>query len=161
MIDISLATLEDALELSEQLRELDIRELKANEDISPKEAVLKGFHSANLCWAARDATGIVAIGGVSSLDDFMGVQHKIGVPWLLATDRLDKHWITLYRLSKPFLVNMLEIYPTLLNYTDARNKEIINWLRWSGFTIGDTKEGWGTNGEDFVPFYMGELNDRC
>ena len=47
---------------------------------------------------------------------------------------------------------MGEIYPTMYNYVDVRNKESINWLKHLGFRLTNTVDNYGFLRVPFIKF---------
>ena len=64
-----------------------------------------------------------------------------GVPWLLATDKFDAINKRLVRRCYIQVEEMQMLFPCLHNIVHRENLVSIKWLRWLGFTIGDTPCG--------------------
>lgn len=58
-----------------------------------------------------------------------------GVPWLVATDEMERHPVAFYRASKNFIREMAAMYDYLENWVDVRNVLSVRWLRWAGFVM--------------------------
>ena len=146
---IEPATWEHAQELADHMRAPDKREVWAAAHHEPEQAVCLSLA------ASRDArTGladgeVVCMFGVGSLT----ILSLTGIPWLLATKKLDQHGRAFLRRNRKVLADMGDGYPLLRNHVDARNKVAIRWLRWLGFTILPPE----TYGVDQLPFHPFEM----
>ena len=63
----------------------------------------------------------------------MDILSGKGSPWLLGTNEIGRYALTFLRANKKYVRRMLEFYPHLENYVDARNTTSIQWLKWLGF----------------------------
>ena len=125
------ATLEHALELAENMREADVREVWAAAHYTPEQAALFSLE------ASRDATTGLADGRVVCMfgAGAAAIISTTGVPWLLTTDLVDRHARVFLRKNKRVVEEMRDRYPLLRNHVDERNIAAIRWLRWLGFSI--------------------------
>jgi len=88
-----------------------------------------------MCWAAEEEDGeVIALFGVAGAS-LLGEHGPVGSPWLLGSDKLDRHAKTLVRAGKKYVGLIHEKYPYLANYVDKRNTISKRWLRRLGFTI--------------------------
>ena len=146
---IEAATWAHARELAKHMRVPDKREVWAAAHHTAEQAVCLSLA------ASRDArTGladgeVVCMFGVGSLT----ILSLTGVPWLLATKKLDHHGCAFLRRNKEILADMGEGYTLLHNHVDVRNKRAIRWLRWLRFTILPPE----TYGVDRLPFHPFEM----
>lgn len=62
---------------------------------------------------------------------------RTGVPWLLGTDLVEKHYRQFARHSRRVLGIMAGKYSVLVNAVDDRNELSKRWLQWLGFSIGE------------------------
>jgi hypothetical protein len=76
---------------------------------------------------------LVAIYGVG---DYGGLPN-VGVPWMLATDDLEKYQLTFLKKCKSRVQDMHDSFGTLMNYVHSKNTVSIQWLKWMGFELGD------------------------
>ena len=113
-----------------RLRKADRDEIFAMEGIDPKLAVAYSIACASPGWAAELDGRTEAVFGVGTLDG-----GRIGRPWLVGTDEVEKHPVAFYRLSRGIIDEMKARYAVLENWVDARNKLSIRWLAWAGFHI--------------------------
>ena len=58
-----------------------------------------------------------------------------GVPWMLATQRLERHARPFLRHSRRAVADMKAGSRELQNFVDARNRKAVLWLRWLGFIL--------------------------
>jgi hypothetical protein len=77
-----------------------------------------------------------------------------GCPWLLATEEISKHKLTLIKNTKRFVADMSRGYSRLINVVDARHTESIRWLTWAGFKVAPAPIPLGSRG---MPFYIFQL----
>lgn len=142
------AGLADAAYLAGRLRSRDHDEVvaSAGPDIPRimREAVQA---STGLCWVAYDAHPVFVIGCAP-------VAPGLGSPWLLGTAAVAKYPGALTRIAKRHIAIMLQTYPALVNYVDARNADSVGWLRLLGFTV-DEPVPYGAEGRPFHRFTMG------
>lgn len=132
------------------LRAADFDEVFAETGESPhldiEEAVLFSLKKWVILNKNNEA---VAVLGVRPLTQF----SKIGIPWLLGTDGLDKMKRFFVSVSKPIIENMKEGFDFLINHVDARYTKAVRWLSWCGFTIEEERPH-GALGLPFHKFYM-------
>ena len=146
---IEPATLEHAEELAIRMRTPDREEIWAAAHEYPHPAVV------NSLAVSRDAsTGfaddrLVCMFGVGS----PMICSTVGVPWLLATDELERCARPFLRKSRKAVREMMNGYQVLRNHVDARNTAAIRWLGWVGFDIFPA-EPFGVEGLPFHPFEM-------
>ena len=135
-ITMRLPTDQDIIELADTLRQTDRDELAVVCAYSAREAVLKSVLATDpdFLFAAHADGKLLCIGGASS----PSLLSPVGVPWLLATDEMNKYTQRLTKDAKRGLRMMLEKWPILTNVIDARNKTTIRWLKSIGFEFKDT-----------------------
>lgn len=88
--------------------------------------------------------GVVPIGGVLS---------GAGAPWFLSTPELRKYAVRFLKDCDEYLNRMLDIFPTLVEYVDARHTRGIKWVRWLGFELSGPEP----RGPFGMPHYRAEL----
>lgn len=144
---IRTATLDDAVALAPAMRVRDIEEAYATNGHGPLEALCRSLALSTEAWTAEDTAGPFAIFGVApALPD-------TGSPWLLGADRLvTEHRAFFLKQSRPYVARMLELYPLLLNYVDARHTDSLVYLRRVGFTIAKLIPEWGFERRPFYRF---------
>lgn len=83
-----------------------------------------------------------------------GVLSGVGTPWFLSTPELRKYAIRFLKDCDTYLSRMFDIFPTLIEYVDARHKRGLKWVRWLGFAVTGP-EPWGPFG---MPHYRAEMS---
>lgn len=141
----------DCEHLAANLRAADVAEIEAASGATDVLAVIKASVDASLyCWSAVDQDGqLVAMLGVVPADLLSG----LGVPWMLGTDLVDVQQRALVRLSRAYIPRMLETFPKLVNFVDARNERAVRFLRHAGFYVA-RPEPHGPQGLPFHTFIM-------
>ena len=146
---IERATLLHAAFLAGHMRKPDREEIWAAAHERPSDAIIKSLQ------VSRDAsTGfaddrLVCMFGVGS----PMICSTLGVPWMLATDELERCARPFLRRSRKAVGEMMNGYQVLRNHVDARNTAAIRWLGWVGFDISPA-EPFGIDGLPFHPFEM-------
>ena len=116
------------------LRRADVEEIWASSGVNPTFAVAYSIAHSKYRRAVLLNRKPVVLFGVGELP---GSSETSGVPWLVATDEIEKHPVTFYRRSKSIISEMKHNYEYLTNWVDARNTLSLRWLKWSGFDIED------------------------
>lgn len=148
-MQIVQATHEHILPIATNLRQSDLDELEASSGQHPIKIVTEGFNSSSKCWTIMVDNHPSVIFGVAPICVLSGVAS----PWLLGTDESRKVRRVFLVEGRKHVKEMLDMYPRLINYVDARNKQSIRWLKWLGFAIMPAIK-YGVNGELFHPFEM-------
>lgn len=125
------ATVDHVEDLAPRLRRADCAEIWATGRYSPREALHMSLRNSRASVAAL-ADGVpFAIFGVAP----RSALSETGIPWLLGSDDIEQHRRAFLRHGRVFVAAMLDMYPHLENYVDARNTTSIEWLKWLGFDI--------------------------
>lgn len=138
----------DIEELAHRMRQADIDEVAAcgHAPIGALEmSVARSSHS----YTATADGEVACMFGVVPLSLLVG----IGSPWMLGTDLVPKYPGAFIKHSAPYIRGMLEAYPHLFNFVDARNAKAIRWLKRVGFTL-HAPVPHGPYGMPFHPFEM-------
>lgn len=143
---IRAAKLEDIDPVARKMRLRDVEEVRAACGLDPHAALHHCLSGGALAWTLHDEHGPYAIYGVSH------VAYDIGSPWFLATDRLYRHQKFFLRGTPVFVRHMLDRFPILMNYVDARHGDSIRWLRRSGFTFDKYIDKFGYERRPFIRF---------
>lgn len=144
---IKIASHKDAEELSKNLREEDLEEIKANSNVSAYHALTGGVKYSHLPLAImNDENKPIMIMGV------VPQGKQLGLIWLLSSPEINVMPITFLRNCKGVLKLFLQSYPVLYNYIDARNTLHINWLKWLGFNFIKVHEHFGYEKRKFIEF---------
>ena len=125
-------TYEDMVELTDNMRKIDIDEIEAVTNLGTLECVVASVHNSekDCCFAVFADGVLVCIYGCSI----------VGNPWLLVTNAMDSHVLNLTRRTKRIVRMMSKRWPILSNIVDVRNKMTIRWLKTIGFTFKETIE---------------------
>ena len=84
---IKVATIQDAINLSKDLRKEDIEEIKAYANIKPKEALILGIRTSKIPLGVFNHKGeIVSLCGVRSINSYLGQV------WLLASPKIQDNF---------------------------------------------------------------------
>ncbi len=152
---IRKAVPEDAAPVAADLRPSDVLELQASlgAGFDPLAVLSKAIADSDPAFAVEDADTGVAFGlfGVAPTD------NGIGVPWLLATPRLNVCRRGLVRYGKRFVKQMRNRYPVMVNFLDARNDSAMRWLSRIGFDVR-FPVNYGAEMRLFYPFGVGDFH---
>lgn len=137
------------------MREADRREVYFLAALSPERAVAMT--------AALSAAALTGVDGDGVPFVIFGVCRRsalseVGVPWLLATDDVDKHNRIFARRSREFYQRVESVFPVMENWALAENVKTLRWLKWLGFDMQEPRP-YGAFGQPFVRF--GKGLDRC
>ena len=148
------ATREDALFLSERLREEDIQEIYASSGLAPLEALLQGLETCTPhVWVLEDpkTSQPYLMGGVRALGD------GLGMVWLLTSPEIERHTFTFQREAKLMLMRIFNDgqYRAVGNVVSAGNLKAIAWLERLGFTFVDRDVPIGPDKTPFHSFAIG------
>lgn len=136
--------------IASNMAEADRREVAAL-GLGQHRAIEDSLNRSVAAWTGMVADNRpVCMFGVTPMDILGGV----GSPWLLGTDEVKNHAKTFMRLNKLYLVQMLDIFPHLVNWVDARHEVSIRWLKWLGFTFDMYPQPYGLYKLPFLRFHM-------
>lgn len=135
------------------VRKADIAEFWSASRRTPEQVLHDGLVSSTHCWAGVIDDRPLCIFGVAPLSLLGGV----GVPWMAATDDLERHQFAFLRRNRLYVRMMMERYDRLVNVVDARNETAIRWLKWLGFQFG-APINYGYDRLPFIPFEMRRKN---
>jgi len=135
--------------LASNIRKADRDEVGAL-GMGPYRALADSLARSIVAWTGLVDDRPVCMWGVTPMDILLG----IGSPWLLGADDLPKYAMTFLRLNKGYVANMLELFPTLVNFVDVRNELSIKWLKWLGFEFDSEPVAYGVWKRPFLRFSM-------
>ena len=141
---------EDARYIGENLRQADAEEVAAL-GADPRLSVLTSLRDSDLAWTAKINGIPVMMFGAGG-----GVFSEKGFVWALGTDECTKHPREMLVFGREKLREMLNVYPVLENYCDARYKKALRWLEKIGFQVSAPVK-WGINGELFCKITAKEV----
>ena len=139
----------DAEYLQDKLRQSDIDEIWASNNISPRDALIKGVKNSIYCCTICNGNPIGIFGIVP--ETIMGSKACI---WMLSSEDIRKIKVKFLRTNREFINNMLEFYPYLYNHVDARNTASIKWLEYCGAKVNKEPETYGVENKKFHYFYF-------
>lgn len=114
-----------------ELREQDKEELLASTGKKQKQALLESLFGSKYTWVVIIEGKIEAVFGLGE-----NVSPPFGIPWFLASNKVNLFSYTFAKESKKFVDKVLPLYyPTMCNLVYANNKDSIKWLKWLGFTV--------------------------
>ncbi|WP_412058440.1 hypothetical protein [Bartonella sp. DGB2] len=139
-LDIKPTIQTDLDELNTLARFEDKREV---EDITGRPLIDNleyGYLNAQPCISARTLDGqLLAIIGIvpdSKLNH--EIYGRFGRIAMVGTQALPRHRTAVLRGSQAYLKTLEKDYDFLHNVCDARNSLHIKWLKWLGFSVGET-----------------------
>ncbi len=113
------------------VRQADIAEFKAINGWDARRVLETGIRTSTFSVAGLVNDRVVTIFGVAPKSMIGGN----GIPWLVATDELEKYQFAFLRRCRNGVNAMLSVCPYLENYVDERNHVAKAWLHWLGFTL--------------------------
>lgn len=145
----------DVVAIKDHLRKSDIEEIWSSTHLTPEEALIQSRAASSLCQTVLHRHSPVAIFGTAPVPN----RPEAAGVWFLATDDLQVMWLSFLRMSKECVSRMLDEYPLLFNWVDARNAESIEWLQWIGAKIEKPRPF----GPDKMPFQFFTIkrSDLC
>lgn len=145
---IAPATLADALEVGSTLRPEDRSECFLNSGLPPLAAVVGACRVSARSWAVRRGDRAVAVFGFATSPG----KSRWASVWLLmgrGTEDVPRRvWLETSRRGFELLSYFC---PNMGNHVSVRNRRVIRWLGWLGFTILEARPH-GVAGSDFHPF---------
>lgn len=148
-IDVIPATVDHIEELIPLVRKADLDEFSAINGWSARRVLETGLRTSTFSVAGLADGKVVTVFGVAPASVLGGS----GIPWLVATDDLEKYQFAFLRRCRNGVNAMLSVYPYLENYVDERNHVAKAWLHWLGFTIEEAAPI-GIAGLNFHRFHM-------
>ena len=121
-------TWEDALYIIEHMKKSNKQELLyavGNHALDDMERAFKYSDEIGCFYIDGKPAAIFGVRKASVMSDY-------GLIWLLMTEETQKHRVTIGRETKTRLKQILRKYTMLYNHVDAKNEEIIKWLKWLG-----------------------------
>lgn len=115
-----------------EMRYEDRREVESAGGPDVLKTLRRSVEHSTHCIVATHDDQLLAIFGVAPMSLVAGR----AAPWLLGTDRLEKHKRALITSARAYIGTMLREYPVLTNWVDARNVASVRLLKWLGFKIG-------------------------
>lgn len=124
---------EHYVHIGTHMRECDQRECFAAVGEDPTTALAKSHETSLNCYVFSWNDVPVALTGVGSLTE------SIGVPWMLGTDQLEEVPKRIFwRASKAVVEDFHRDFTVLTNYIDERNTVSRRWIKHLGFEERET-----------------------
>jgi hypothetical protein len=149
-IDIRPVRPGDVEALVVKMRHADVEELRA---IGITDLVPEIQGSVDRSLIARTGTADGEVGCIFGVVPAQLTFDPWGMPWMLGTDLVTKHQRVLMRRCRPYIQDMLRLYPHLFNYVHAENHAAIRWLKCVGFSL-QSPAPYGPEGALFHRFDM-------
>ena len=121
----------DVDELVTNLRQADVDELRAWGTTDIRGCVASALERSVV---ARTGTADGRVGCVFGVTP-LTLLGDVGVPWMLGTDLVVKHQRVLMRRCRPYIQDMLFLYPHLINFVHAGNSAAFRRLKCVGFSL--------------------------
>lgn len=142
-------TVELVEEIARNMRQADIDEAWASDNLEPLPALMKS-------WKMSDYSVVISIDGEACV--MIGlVRHDLlsgnGVPWMLGTDASLKHKKRFFTEVPDVIADMLKVCSKLYNYVHCKNRVSVRWLKTLGFIFEDPAP-YGCEQELFQKFYI-------
>lgn len=148
-VEIVPAAMDHVATIAARMRPADVAEVLASSGKSPHEALMFSLQRSAQAWTALVDGQPEVMFGVADLN----VLTRLGAPWLLGTDAVERNYRLFLRQSLSWREQLSGRYSVLRNFVDDRNEVSKRWLAWMGFTLFDPVPA-GVNGEMFRMFEM-------
>lgn len=132
-----------------EMREADALEVRLAYGMGPVDAVMRSLDASTHAWVGYYDDRPVCVFGVAPLSVLGG----IGSPWLLGTDDLVRRPAAFLRRCRPYVAEMLAVYPELVNHVHEGNTASKRWLSWLGFKL-EAPAPYGVAGAMFHRFTL-------
>lgn len=131
MVEVVKAELHHCEELAPRLREIDVKEIRVVDQVTPLVDLLKlCVSSASKAFAVVDDQGCLAVFGVRDMN------NKSGIPWFLSSPIFfTKYYRRFIKETPQFLDELWGDKTYLFNYISKDNKTSRRWLTKLGFTV--------------------------
>jgi len=120
------AQIGDIIPIAKNMRRADREEIMASNNHAPKDALEEGYNKSDHCLTIEYKGEPIAMFGV--VPNPLSASHA--AVWLLGTPKIKTIRATFVKASRFFMAMLLDYYPYLYNFVDARNKDSIEWLKW-------------------------------
>lgn len=138
-------------EIAGKVRDADVLEYKRCSGKCVYETLTDSVELWEKSWAGYVGDEIVLLAGLSSET----IDGKVyGVPWMVATDRLNTISSGFLKACKPAIEDMKKDVDFLVNFIDVENTVAMNWLEWLGFDIQEESQPHGVSQMPFKMFTM-------
>lgn len=149
-MELRAARFRDAVRLADRLRFEDAREISASWGLGVREGLMHCLLMSDRSFAVAGRAGPEALWGVTAVRE---AGLRVGVPWLLAGERLFNGDRGFLARSRSMVEHLLVEFDVLANLTEADNEAHLRWLAWCGFRRLRRHERYGASARPFVEFY--------
>lgn len=136
--------------VARRMRYIDRKEIYYMSALQPRSAVAVTTAHAVAAWTALVDGVPACIFGITRATRL----SDVGVPWLLATDEMEKHRREIIRQSRDYYQRFVDCFPKMENHVLAENARVVRWLRWLGFDMQEPAP-YGCFGASFIRFGKG------
>lgn len=130
-IEFRTATAADAEWIGGRLRSADRAEVEALGQI-PERAPADSLRWSDAAWTGLIDGEVAMVFGCGG-----SLLADAGVVWALGTDLCTRHPREMLRFGRFWIRKMLELFPVLENWCDARYEGSLRWLRAIGCEVGE------------------------
>lgn len=148
------------------LREADRAEIEAafGPGLSVEFILQQGLDASIECWSMTFGGELACLWGVSVLRENIHGQpvdydpyREVACGWLLTTHAVSRHPKTFWLCCAAIFPAVLDRYPMLLNWIDARHVQALRWARKMGFHV----EPPAPHGELGLPFHKFKITKEA
>lgn len=136
--------------LARNIHPADEREIGLITGKGPYRALHDALEQSVVAWTGLVDDEPVCMYGVTPLNILGGA----GCTWLIRSRKIERYQVAFLRLNRRFVREMLEIFPTLVNYIDAGDLAGQKWLMWLGFSLDPEPIPYGVRNLPFLRFYV-------
>lgn len=130
---ISRADKKDIESMMINIRQCDLDEMYALTDMNLVDRLNYSFNYSTHIWSGYEDEGnLLGIFGVGPVGSMVSGR---GCPWFIGTTYLDKYPRAMLQLPRPYLDEMRQAYPEMMNFVWSQNLPAIRWIKWLGFTV--------------------------
>lgn len=122
---------EDCIQLAENLREEDRREIGGMTGYNFLQEIRLCVSSSAQCWCCLYGDQVLAAFGVIPTNPM----ERQGIVWMLASKYTKEHKLYTGRWTRRGIQALLKDWDFLYNFVDKGNYSTIKWLRWMGAEI--------------------------
>lgn len=130
-VSVRESILEDIVFLRNNLRKEDIAEVWAASHHNPEQALLEAYIFSILRHTLTLNNEPIAMFGLIP-DSLLSDEANL---WFLGSEKISKCPKSFLKACRVFIDSMLQMFPKLYNYVDARYEKSIRWLKWCGADV--------------------------
>jgi hypothetical protein len=142
--------------IAANMRQLDAKEVWASSGLTPLGALVSSLAMSCVAWVALEDGEPVAMWGIGQHPD----APKVGVPWFLATDAVNRHPVTMVRAGREMVALMDQLYDHLVQVVHHEQADTSRWLEAIGFQRTDILEDYGIGQDTFYVYTRQCVNLR-